>query len=682
MAGKIREIMQTIIQERSMGNPAIAEMTKAKFILKGIRLEHFDQNSEDDPAVIEKLLQLKSQLIAPAPALRSETIRSVYSTLPIEQEAIRDLKKQLQNFKPKLLVFFASPAYDLARISFLLKATFPESMTFGCSTAGEIATGQMLNQSIVAMAFNSSLVSDAKIEIIHDLSHRPTIDQAFASFERYYKISPGKLDPDRYLGLVLIDGLSLQHEVLMDQIGNQSNIYFVGGATGDDERYEQTFVCANGQAYTDAALLVLLKLHERASFDIIKTQSFRIMDQVLVANKVHAATREVIEFNHQPAISAYAAALGLESDDLAPDYFMTHPLGLVIDGEEVFVRSPLQKRGSNMKLFCNLLEGMEVHLLEATDIVADTQLALDKKLAEFGRFEGILNFNCILRTRQLQRMNQLGAYADLFKSFPTAGFSTYGEEYIGHINQTATLLVFKTDAEWMPPEPASEYGLSNPSSPSVRESRADLLQKIDDLTRQLQEKDLQLQETTAALRQFNIILEAEMHERSKREEEIRHLSYHDNLTGLYNRRYYEEAMRRLDLPQFLPVSIVIADVNGLKFLNDTSGHEMGDLLIQKAAASMHSVCRETDIIARWGGDEFAILLPHTNTDQALKIVARIQEQYRDMKIMDLPISVSFGVATRTHPDQDLASIMKQAEDLMCENKRKESHGRSNHPGRT
>lgn len=109
---------------------------------------------------------------------------------------------------------------------------------------------------------------------------------------------------------------------------------------------------------------------------------------------------------------------------------------------------------------------------------------------------------------------------------------------------------------------------------------------------------------------------------------------------------------------------------------------MGDLLIQKAAASMHSVCRETDIIARWGGDEFAILLPHTNTDQALKIVALIQEQYRDMKIRDLPISVSFGVATRTHPGQDLASIMKQAEDLMYENKRKESHGRSNHPGRT
>ncbi|MDD2458530.1 MAG: FIST N-terminal domain-containing protein [Eubacteriales bacterium] len=346
MAGKIRQIMETIIQERSMDNPAIAEMTKAKFILKGIRLEHYDQNSEDDPAVIEKLLQLKGQLIDPAPAPRSENIRSVYSTLLNEQEAVRDLKKQLQGFETKLLVFFASPAYDLTRVSFLLKATFPESMTFGCSTAGEIATGKMLNQSIVAMAFNSNLISDAKIEIIHDLSNRPSIDQAFDSFERYYKISPGKLDPARYLGLVLIDGMSLQHEVLMDQIGNHSNIYFVGGAAGDDGRYERTFVCANGQAYSDAAILILLKLHDRASFDIIKTQSFCKMDQILVANKVHAATREVIEFNHQPAISAYVAALGLESEDTAPDYFMTHPLGLVIEDEDIFVRSPLQRRGT------------------------------------------------------------------------------------------------------------------------------------------------------------------------------------------------------------------------------------------------------------------------------------------------------------------------------------------------
>ncbi|MDD2458531.1 MAG: diguanylate cyclase [Eubacteriales bacterium] len=333
-----------------------------------------------------------------------------------------------------------------------------------------------------------------------------------------------------------------------------------------------------------------------------------------------------------------------------------------------------------MKLFCNLLEGMEVHLLEATDIVADTQIALEKKLAEFGPFEGILNFNCILRTQQLHRMNQLDAYADLFKSYPSAGFSTYGEEYIGHINQTATMLVFKSDAEWMPPEPASENRLPNPLITLARDYRSARLQKIDELTHQLQEKDLQLQETTAALRQFNIILEEEMHERSKREEEIRHLSYHDTLTGLFNRRYYEEAMRRLDAPKFLPVSIVIADVNGLKFLNDTYGHEMGDLLIQKTAESLQRVCRETDIIARWGGDEFAILLPHTDTDNTLKIINRIQEHNQAVTIQGLPISVSFGVATRTHPDQDLAAVMKQAEDLMYENKRKESHGRSNHPG--
>lgn len=86
---------------------------------------------------------------------------------------------------------------------------------------------------------------------------------------------------------------------------------------------------------------------------------------------------------------------------------------------------------------------MELDVLQSTDIVRDTKQALDAKRREMGGLSGILNFNCILRTLELESRGQAEAYGRLFSEVPTVGFSTYGEEYLGHINQTATMLVLR-----------------------------------------------------------------------------------------------------------------------------------------------------------------------------------------------------------------------------------------------
>lgn len=86
---------------------------------------------------------------------------------------------------------------------------------------------------------------------------------------------------------------------------------------------------------------------------------------------------------------------------------------------------------------------MEYSVLESKDIVKETEAALNAKKEELGNISGIINFNCILRTLELEAKNQTDAYGALFSDIPTIGFSTYGEEYIGHINQTATMLLFK-----------------------------------------------------------------------------------------------------------------------------------------------------------------------------------------------------------------------------------------------
>ena len=148
-----------------------------------------------------------------------------------------------------------------------------------------------------------------------------------------------------------------------------------------------------------------------------------------------------MEFNNKSAVIAYAETVGASIEEAA-NYFMKHPVGLMINNEP-YVRSPQQIKEDSIIFYCNVLEGMELSLLESKDIVEDTKDALEKKKNELKNVSGIINFHCILRTLELENKGQTEAYGKLFSDMPTIGFSTYGEEYMGHINQTSTMLLFR-----------------------------------------------------------------------------------------------------------------------------------------------------------------------------------------------------------------------------------------------
>jgi diguanylate cyclase (GGDEF)-like protein/PAS domain S-box-containing protein/putative nucleotidyltransferase with HDIG domain len=152
------------------------------------------------------------------------------------------------------------------------------------------------------------------------------------------------------------------------------------------------------------------------------------------------------------------------------------------------------------------------------------------------------------------------------------------------------------------------------------------------------------------------------------EKELVFISYHDKLTGLYNRRFFEEELKRLDTKRNIPISIVMADVNGLKIINDSFGHVIGDELLKKAADSITKGCRSDDIIARIGGDEFVILLPKTDFSIASKIVDRIKAIATKEKISNIELSISFGIETKTIPDQSIDEILALSENQMYKNK--------------
>jgi hypothetical protein len=340
---------------------------------------------------------------------------------------------------PAVVVYFASPKHDPAVLAADVAHSFPSAVTFGCTSAGELVSGAMTKGAIVAMGFGADVVARAEVAIVEGVKESTGgIGRVFADWERKLGQKMLDLDPQRWIGLVLIDGLSGAEERLMDRIGDLTNVIFIGGSAGDDVAFKQTFVAANGHAASDAAVLALLECPD--GFDIIKTQSFHATRQFLVPTKVDKAAREILEFNGKPAAAAYAEALSVKPDDLAGQ-FMAHPLGLMVGGEP-FVRSPQQVVGEKVRFYCGVDEGMKLAVLDSTGIVDDTAAALKTALARSPGAKGLINFNCILRTLELEATGQTDAYGKVFTGVPTVGFSTYGEEYIGHINQTATMLLF------------------------------------------------------------------------------------------------------------------------------------------------------------------------------------------------------------------------------------------------
>lgn len=157
-------------------------------------------------------------------------------------------------------------------------------------------------------------------------------------------------------------------------------------------------------------------------------------------------------------------------------------------------------------------------------------------------------------------------------------------------------------------------------------------------------------------------------EKKQKQDQITFLSYHDQLTGLYNRRFYEEELKRLDTRRNLPLSIVMGDVNGLKLINDSFGHAVGDELLKKTAEILKKGCRADDIIARLGGDEFVILLPQTDALETEEIIRRIKTLASREKVRGLDISISFGYETKYDENEAIEKIFKKTEDNMYRHK--------------
>jgi diguanylate cyclase (GGDEF)-like protein/PAS domain S-box-containing protein len=175
------------------------------------------------------------------------------------------------------------------------------------------------------------------------------------------------------------------------------------------------------------------------------------------------------------------------------------------------------------------------------------------------------------------------------------------------------------------------------------------------------------------LYRINQKLQQEVLERVQTEKQLKYLSFNDTLTGLFNRSFFAEEMQRLSSGKFSPISIVIADVDGLKLVNDKLGHQAGDRLLWRTAEFLRCCFREGDVIARVGGDEFAAILPLTDIDVIERIVERIDLKLKNNTDPDIPLLISIGFATSKDPAFNLEELYHQADRNMYLDKEKHRH---------
>ena len=153
---------------------------------------------------------------------------------------------------------------------------------------------------------------------------------------------------------------------------------------------------------------------------------------------------------------------------------------------------------------------------------------------------------------------------------------------------------------------------------------------------------------------------------------LEYMSRHDQLTGLKNRSYFETELQQMDRQENYPLGIIIGDVNGLKLINDAFGHASGDLLLKEAAAIISDTCPKDSLVARIGGDEFAIVLPRSCEDDLIKLIKAIRKNCLKVSSLSTPLSIAFGFALKTEAGLGINSIIKQADENMYKMKMLES----------
>jgi len=313
----------------------------------------------------------------------------------------------------------------------------------GCTTAGEWLTGQHKNHSLVLTGITTPAIRWAA-SILENLD-APPADCAKAvctDLVRQLDIDWTDLNAKNYFCLSFFDGLSNREEPVIAAMANElGDVPLLGGSAGDDLKFADTFVIANGNAYQNAAVFILAE--SRVPFRTIKHQHYVPGDADVVITRADVDTRMVNRLDGIPAAERYAQLLGVDVKALTPQMFSDNPLAYHY-GNECYVRAIRRVCENNsMEFGCAIEEGMVLNLCKHQDMLAEYDQLMTGIQQSGAKISLLLVCNCIYRALEGMDgdLNQQLAEKTCAIADHMIGFDTYGEQWQGlHINQTLVAL--------------------------------------------------------------------------------------------------------------------------------------------------------------------------------------------------------------------------------------------------
>ena len=255
---------------------------------------------------------------------------------------------------------------------------------------------------------------------------------------------------------------------------------------------------------------------------------------------------------------------------------------------------------------------------------------------------------------------------DLLVSDQNAGkifFEFLIDWLVFHILGTDMLMARQIEAINQGKTAAEAYSCEEQDS---RHSTGLLLRAVKNLLYQISGRNKQLVELNQTLERK---VQERTHDLSAANQKLQELASTDGLTGALNRRaFIEEASGRFRLARryHRPLSLLMLDVDHFKQVNDTCGHQIGDRVLARLSQVIGSGLRGTDLLGRIGGEEFAVILPETDLEQAVRLTERLVSAVRNTTIeiesaLPLRVTVSIGIATLTPSTVDVDAMMRQAD---------------------
>jgi len=514
-----------------------------------------------------------------------------------------------------------------------LGENFKHAAIIGTTTGGEIYKGKVYE--------HSTVVSFATFERAQVRAEGVETEDSFLAG----KTLAEKLVSDRSkLIIAFADGLYSNGDAFVEAFNiHAADVPLAGGLAGDNFTFTNTYVFTKNKVINKGGVAAVIDTDELYLTSHYNLAWIPIGKEMEVTK---SRGNRIYEIEGKPAVEIYKEYLGSTAEELLPYIAIEFPLVFERDGI-LFARACLgQDKDGSMVYEGAIYEGEKVRFS-----IWDTGVMLDSAAQNLKKFrnapsEGIFVYTC------LARKYLMGNEAEVETKYlqgvaPTCGFLTYGEFFNTKGKNRFMNYTFTA--------------ISISESPKVSS-------KIEDELKE--EPDKELMRFRALVSLVNSITK-ELKEANKK---LERLAERDPLTGLYNRRKMKEILEselRKSERYGTVFCVLMIDVDNFKQINDTYGHDEGDRVLVSISRCLEEILRDTDVVSRWGGEEFLVLMPETNKEGGITVAEKIRNHIQSEVCCEIGknVSVSIGVTAYREGDS-MDDILRRADQAMYEAKRK------------